>query len=219
MSGDGLIRPSGYRKAQRALKIAARLGLPVLTLLDGPGAAVGEEADGDGIAYWLAETFAALLEQPTPVVSLVVGQGSSGGAIALAAAERLYMLERSIFTVISPEGAAAIISRDADVAPEWAEALRLTAADAAKLGLVDGVIPEPRGPQRVARSLRVRRVKAVLDDAFSDLWQYGAATLPRRRRERFLSATRSLTSIHETDETRVRSVSPETANDDLKDIA
>ncbi len=218
-SGDGLIKPSGYRKAQRALKIAARLGLPVLTLLDGPGAAVGEEADGDGIAYWLAETFAALLEQPTPVVSLVVGQGSSGGAIALAAADRLYMLEQSIFTVISPEGAAAIISRDADAAPEWAEALRLTAADAAELGLVDGVIPEPRGPRRVARSLRVRRVKAVLDDAFSDLWQYEAATLPRRRRERFLSATRSLTSIHETDETRVQSVSPETVNDDLKDIA
>ena len=191
-AGDGLIQPAGYRKAQRALKIAARLGLPVLTLLDGPGAAVGEEADAEGIAYWLAETFAALLEQPTPVVSLVIGQGSSGGAIALAAADRLYMLEQSIFTVIAPEGAAAIISRDAATAPEWAEALRLAAADAADLGLIDGVIPEPRGPRRIARVLRARRARAVIDVALAELRQQNPADLPASRRERFINATRTL---------------------------
>ena len=197
-AGDGMIRPAGYRKAQRALKIAARLGLPVLTLLDGPGAAVGEKADAEGIAYWLAETFAALLEQPTPVVSLVIGQGSSGGVIALAAADRLYMLEQSIFTVIAPEGAAAIISRDADAAPDWAEALRLAAADAADLGLIDGVIPEPRGPRPVARALRARRARAVIDSALGELRQHDPATLAGARRERFLNATRKLHDLKET---------------------
>lgn len=196
--GDGLIRPSGYRKAQRGLKIAARLGLPVVTLLDGPGAAVGVEADAEGIAYWLAETFAALLEQPTPMVSLVIGQGSSGGAIALAAADRLYMLEQSIFTVIAPEGAAAIISRDPTSAPEWAEALRLAAADAADLGLVDGVIPEPRGPRRIARVLRARRARTVIDVALAELRQQNPAELPAMRRERFLNATRTLHDLKET---------------------
>ena len=162
-AGDGLIQPAGYRKAQRGLKIAARLGLPVVTLLDGPGAAVGEEADSEGIAYWLAETFAALLEQPTPVVSLVIGQGSSGGAIALAAADRLYMLEQSIFTVIAPEGAAAIISRDPSVAPEWAEALRLAAADARRAR------PHRRGHPRAAR-------------ASTDRTRIAGQTSPRRDR-------------------------------------
>ena len=195
--GDGLIRPAGYRKAQRGLKIAARLGLPVVTLLDGPGAAVGDEADAEGIAYWLAETFAALLEQPTPVVSLVIGQGSSGGAIALAAADRLYMLEQSIFTVIVPEGAAAIISRDPSAAPEWAEALRIAAADAAELGLVDGVIPEPRGPRRVARVLRARRTRGVIDAALGELRRQDPASLPASRRERFINATRTLHQLKE----------------------
>ena len=122
----------------------------------------------------------------------MIGQGSSGGAIALAAADRLYMLEQSIFTVIAPEGAAAIISRDAATAPEWAEALRLAAADAADLGLIDGVIPEPRGPRRIARVLRARRARAVIDVALAELRQQNPADLPASRRERFINATRTL---------------------------
>ncbi|MEZ5100125.1 MAG: carboxyl transferase domain-containing protein [Thermoleophilia bacterium] len=189
--GTGLVGPAGYRKAIRGLRIAARLRLPVLTILDGPGAAVGAEADRQGIAVWLAESFAALLEQPTPVVSLVVGQGSSGGAIALAAGDRILMLERSIFSVIAPEGAAAIISRDPGRAPEWAEALRLSAADAQRLGLVDGVLPEPRSPV-LSHALRVRRARVVLARAFAELRTQPAEELTARRRQRFLDATRPL---------------------------
>jgi acetyl-CoA carboxylase carboxyl transferase subunit beta len=189
-AGDGLVTPAGYRKALRALRIAARLNLPVLTIIDGPGAAVGRDADVHGIAYWLAECFAALLDHPTPVVALVVGQGSSGGAIALAAADRIFMLERSIFTVIAPEGAAAIISRDAARAAEWADALRLSAADALALGLVDGVVPEPRAPL-VTRPLRVRRVRALLASTFAEL-RTEPSGLAEARRVTFLERTRSL---------------------------
>src|SRR5262249_24311788 len=109
LAGDGLIAPAGYRKALRALRVAARLRLPVISLIDTGGAVLGPDADRADISYCLAECFATLLELPVPVISIVVGQGSSGGALALAVADRLYMLEQSTFSVISPEGAAAIL--------------------------------------------------------------------------------------------------------------
>src|SRR5262249_51305081 len=156
LAGDGLIGPGGYRKALRALRVAARLGLPVISLVDTGGAVVGPDADRAAISYWLAECFAALIELPVPVIALVVGQGSSGGARGPpAAAARLSMLEQSPFAVISPEGAAAILEDDPRSPAELSDAMKLTAADAFALGLADWVLPGPgrRGQVRQVRQL------------------------------------------------------------------
>jgi acyl-CoA carboxylase subunit beta len=187
----GPIRAVGYRKALRALRIAGRLKLPVLSLVDTPGAAVGPEADDEGTSYWVAECFAALLQTPVPIVSLVVGQGSSGGALALSIADRIYMLERSIFSIISPEAAAAIVSRDASGAPEWAEILKLSAADAFNFGLIDGVIPGADLGRR-ARAASIRRVRALVSSVFAELAQVGPGQLLHVRQRRYVEATRDL---------------------------
>lgn len=149
--------PAGFRLAQRAIRLADRLKLPVVTLVDTPGAEPGPEAEADGIAGEIARTLQAMAELRTPSVSLCVGEGGSGGAMALAHADRLLQLEGAIFSVIAPEGASVILWRDASRAPEAAGLLRLTAADLRALDLVDGVLPDG-GPTAVEQ---VRR--AVLD--------------------------------------------------------
>jgi acyl-CoA carboxylase subunit beta len=187
----GPIGPGGYRKVLRVLPIAARLGLPVLSLIDTEGSAIGSEADGQGIAYWVAQCFGEMMTVPVPVVAVVVGQGSSGGALALGVGDRLYMLETSIFTVISPEGAAAIISRDPSRAPDWANRLKLSAADALSLGLIDGVLPG-WGEGRHARSSAIRRVRSLIGFALADLAKLDPADLVSLRRNRYLQSTRHL---------------------------
>jgi acetyl-CoA carboxylase carboxyl transferase subunit beta len=139
---DGRHAPSGYRLAQRAIALASRLRLPVITFVDTPGADPGAESEADGVAREIARTFAAMDALPAPSVSLVVGEGGSGGALALAYSDRLLMLQHSVFSVIAPEGAAAILERDASKAPELAERLRLTSADLLALGIVDAVVTE-----------------------------------------------------------------------------
>ncbi len=187
---DGAISAAGYRKALRALEIASRLRLPVLSIVDGAGAAVGPEADEGGIAHWVARSFAAVLESPTPVICLVVGQGSSGGALALSVGDRIYMLEHSMFSVISPEGAAAILP-DVDRSPaEWADALRLAASDAFALGLIDGVVPQGGG-RRSGRAL-VRQLRNLLVADARELSALDPLTLTRARRSRYLASTRHL---------------------------
>jgi acetyl-CoA carboxylase carboxyl transferase subunit beta len=147
--------PAGYRLAQRAFALAGRLGLPVLTLVDTPGADPSAPSEAGGIAGEIARTFAAMAALPVPSVSVCVGEGGSGGALALAAADRLLVLEHAIFSVISPEGAAAILDRTSDTAPQRAEDLRLTSADLLRLGIVDEIVPETDAALRgaVARSL------------------------------------------------------------------
>jgi acyl-CoA carboxylase subunit beta len=140
--GDGRPSPVGYRLAQRAVGLAGRLALPVVTLVDTPGADPSPEAEADGIGLEIARTFAALAACPTPVVSVCVGEGGSGGALALSHADRLLICEHAIFSVIGPEGAAAILERDASQAPRVAERLRLTSGDLVALGIADGVIPD-----------------------------------------------------------------------------
>jgi acyl-CoA carboxylase subunit beta len=140
--GSGRPTPGGYRLARRALALAGRLGLPVVTLVDTPGADPSPAAELDGIGVEMARTFAAFAACPTPVVAVCVGEGGSGGALALCGGDRLLICEHAIFSVIGPEGAAAILERDPAKAPEVAERLRLTARDLVALGIADEVIPE-----------------------------------------------------------------------------
>ncbi len=140
--GQGRPSPEGYRLAQRAVATAGRLGLPVVTLVDTPGADPSPHAELRGIGLEIARTFAAFAACPTPIVSVCVGEGGSGGALALCVGDRLLISEHAIFSVIGPEGAASILERDAAKAPEVAERLRLTSRDLADLGIVDEVIGE-----------------------------------------------------------------------------
>src|SRR6201996_3224839 len=141
----GMARPEGYRKARRLIELAGRFGLPVLSFVDTSGAFPGVDAEAHGQAEAIARSIEACLEAPIPLVPTIIGEGGSGGAIALAAGERVLMLEHAIYSVISPEGCASILWRDAAQAADAAEALRLTADDLKRLELVDEVIPEPVG--------------------------------------------------------------------------
>ncbi len=141
----GMARPEGYRKARRLIGLAGRFGLPVLSFVDTSGAFPGVDAEAHGQAEAIARSIEACLEAPVPLVATIIGEGGSGGAMALAAGDRVLMLEHAIYSVISPEGCASILWRDAAQATAAAEALRLTADDLKRLALVDEVIPEPLG--------------------------------------------------------------------------
>ncbi|HEX7166708.1 MAG TPA: carboxyl transferase domain-containing protein [Acidimicrobiales bacterium] len=154
-------QPSGYRLAQRAAALAGRVGLPVVTLVDTPGADPSPASEAGGIAREIARTFAALDALPTVSVAVCVGEGGSGGALALAHCDRLLLLDHAIFSVIAPEGAAAILDRDASTAPERAQQLRLTAPDLLELGIVDEVLREDEAAVRKA-------ILRALDDATPD---------------------------------------------------
>ncbi|MCW3815222.1 acetyl-CoA carboxylase carboxyltransferase subunit alpha [Micromonospora sp. DR5-3] len=181
----GMASPAGHRKALRLMRLAARLGLPVVTLVDTPGADPGVGAEQQGQAAAIAENILALSMLPTPVVAVVTGEGGSGGALALAVADRVLMLEHAVYSVISPEGCAAILWSDSSAAPQAARALRLTAADLCRLGVVDEVVPEPEpaahGDPVSAAELLGRAVTANL----GPLLDVPPATLVRRRRQRF----------------------------------
>src|SRR3954464_15325291 len=142
-AADGRPRPAGYRLAQRAIALAGRLSLPLLTFVDTPGADPSASSEADGIAGEIANTFAAMATLPSTSVSVCVGEGGSGGALALAHADRLLIQQHAVFSVIAPEGAAAILERDAGKAPDLAARLKLTSADLLQLGIVDSVVPEP----------------------------------------------------------------------------
>ena len=140
--GQGRPTPAGFRLAQRAVLLAGRLSLPVVTLVDTPGADPSADSEADGLGYEIARTFQAMAECPTPIVSVCVGEGGSGGALALSYADRLLITEHSVFSVIGPEGAAAILERDPTRAPQVAEVLGLTSSDLLELGVVDSVVSE-----------------------------------------------------------------------------
>ncbi|MFV2112520.1 acetyl-CoA carboxylase carboxyltransferase subunit alpha [Micromonospora sp. LOL_025] len=181
----GMASPAGHRKALRLMRLAARLGLPVVTLVDTPGADPGVRAEEQGQAAAIAENILALTVLPTPVVAVITGEGGSGGALALAVADRVLMLQHAVYSVISPEGCAAILWPDRGAAPQAARALRLTAPDLCRLGIVDDLVPEPapaahHDPQAAARALR----EAVLAHLLP-LLDVPPATLVRRRRQRF----------------------------------
>jgi acetyl-CoA carboxylase carboxyl transferase subunit beta len=145
MRHRGVGGPAGYRKALRLMRLAAKFRIPVVTLIDTPGADSGYDAERAGIAQSLAQTLAAMTVLPTPIVSVIIGEGGSGGALALGAGDRVLMLEHAIYSVISPEGAAAILYRDTAQAVALSEALKLTAQDLRRLGVIDVVVAEPQG--------------------------------------------------------------------------
>ncbi len=156
---SGMALPCGYRKAVRIMRVAERLRLPLLTFIDTPGAYPGVQAEEQNIAGAIAESIAVMLELSVPTVAVILGEGGSGGAIALAAADRVLMLENATYTVISPEGAAAILWKDAAAAPQAAQALALSAPRLKELGVADEVIPEPLGgahadPEGAAQAVR-----------------------------------------------------------------
>ena len=182
----GMARPEGYRKAVRLMRLAERFRLPVLTFVDTPGAHPGVDAEERGQAEAIARAIEVCLSLEVPVVATIVGEGGSGGAIALAAADRILMLEHSIYSVISPEGCAAILWRSADQAPAAAEALRLTAQDLLHQKLVDEVIPEPMGGAHRGRATTIASVGDAVEAQLRPLLRLSGTELKRSRRDKFL---------------------------------
>jgi len=182
----GMARPEGYRKAIRLMDLAHRFKLPVITLVDTPGAYPGKGAEERGQAEAIARSTQKCLEIGVPLVSVIIGEGGSGGAVALATADRIMMLEHSVYSVISPEGCASILWKDAEKMREAAEALRLTAQDLLKLGVIDAIIPEPRGGAQRDRAAAITAVGAALDSAVSKLSAKGGTALIAARRRKYL---------------------------------
>ena len=188
----GSARPEGYRKAIRVMEMADRFQLPLVTLIDTAGAYPGVGAEERGQAEAIARSTEMCLNVKVPVVSIIIGEGGSGGAIAIATGNRVYMLEHSIYSVISPEGAASILWRDSTRAKEAATAMKLTAEDLKGLGVVDGIIPEPvggahRDPDRVIAS-----AGDTIAQALADLGKRTGEQLLNDRRQKFLNIGRNL---------------------------
>ena len=182
----GMGKPEGYRKAIRLMEMAGRFGLPVVTLVDTSGAFPGVEAEERGQAEAIARSTEACLALPVPMVAAIVGEGGSGGAVALASAERVLMMEHAVYSVISPEGCASILWRTAEKAPDAAEAMKVTAQDLNELGVIDRIVPEPvggahRDPRAAALSLG-----AAIGEELDMLSRESAEDLKRMREERFL---------------------------------
>jgi acetyl-CoA carboxylase carboxyl transferase subunit alpha len=183
----GMARPEGYRKARRLMRLADRFGLPVLTLVDTAGAYPGIDAEARGQAEAIARVIETCLDIKVPLVAAVIGEGGSGGAIALAAGNTVLMLEHAIYSVISPEGCASILWRDGGHAQEAAEALRLTAQDLHRLGVVDRIVPEPLGGAHRSPKEAVEQLGEALDEALRPLLGLDRSTLREQRREKFLA--------------------------------
>ncbi|MGG7645137.1 acetyl-CoA carboxylase carboxyltransferase subunit alpha [Rhodovulum sp. YNF3179] len=182
----GMARPEGYRKAIRLMDMADRFGLPVVTLVDTPGAYPGKGAEERGQSEAIARSTEKCLQIGVPLVSVIIGEGGSGGAVAFATANRVAMLEHSVYSVISPEGCASILWKDSEKMREAAEALRLTAQDLAKLGVADRIIKEPLGGAQRDREAAIASVGAALGDMLKELDGKSAKALVKDRRQKYL---------------------------------
>lgn len=182
----GMGKPEGYRKAIRLMEMAGRFGLPVVTLVDTSGAFPGIEAEERGQAEAIARSTEACLALPTPMVAVIVGEGGSGGAVALASAERVLMLEHAVYSVISPEGCASILWRTAEKAPQAAEAMKVTAQDLLALGVIDRIVEEPvGGAHRDPREASLALGAAIAQE-LDGLAKKSSAAIRAMREERFL---------------------------------
>ncbi|MBM3573218.1 MAG: acetyl-CoA carboxylase carboxyltransferase subunit alpha [Alphaproteobacteria bacterium] len=182
----GMAKPEGYRKARRLMELADRFRLPVITFVDTPGAYPGVDAEQRGQAEAIARAIEACLKLRVPLVACIVGEGGSGGAIALAAGNKVLMLEHAIYSVISPEGCASILWRSADHAQDAAEALKLTAQDLLRLGVIDEIVPEPLGGAHRQPKEAVTALGDRIGWALQQLVGADGGTLKARRREKFL---------------------------------
>ena len=181
-----MARPEGYRKAIRLMEMADKFGLPVVTLVDTPGAYPGKGAEERGQSEAIARATEKCLQIGVPLVSVVIGEGGSGGAVAFATANRVAMLEHSVYSVISPEGCASILWKDADKMREAAEALRLTAQDLRKLGVADRIIDEPLGGAHRDRARTIEAVGAAIAEMLDEMGNQKPKDLVKARREKFL---------------------------------
>ncbi len=182
----GMARPEGYRKAQRLMGLADRFGLPVLSLVDTPGAYPGVDAEARGQSEAIARSIETCLSLRVPLISAVIGEGGSGGAIAIAAANAILMLEHSVYSVISPEGCASILWRNGEQAKDAADSLKITAQDLKKLGAIDEIIPEPLGGAHRDAAATIDAVGDATERSLEELAGVDRVTLKARRREKFL---------------------------------
>ncbi len=183
----GMAKPEGYRKAIRLMELADRFRLPVVTLVDTPGAFPGIQAEERGQSEAIARSTEACLALRVPLVAVIVGEGGSGGAVALAAANRVLMFEHAVYSVISPEGCASILWRTGDKAPDAAEAMRVTAQDLLKLGIADRIIPEPLGGAHRDRAAAIAALAAAVGTELDTLGKLSGDELRNARREKFLA--------------------------------
>lgn len=188
----GSALPEGYRKAVRVMQLANRFGLPVITLVDTAGAYPGVSAEERGQAEAIARSTEQTLELGVPVVSVIIGEGGSGGAIAIAAANKVYMLEHAIYSVISPEGAASILWRDSSRAIDAATNMRITAQDLFEFQIIDGIIPEPLGGAHRDGKAAIDATGNIIETALNSLSGKDAETLKQERRTKFLNMGRQL---------------------------
>jgi acetyl-CoA carboxylase carboxyl transferase subunit alpha len=181
----GMPKPEGYRKSLRLMELAAKFSRPVITLLDTMGAYPGIDAEERGQAEAIAQNLREMSRLPVPVVAVVLGEGGSGGALALGVANRIYMMENSVYSVISPESCAAILYRDATRAPRAAAALKLTAKDLLEFGVIDGIVPEPGGGAQAEPEQAAEALRKTLRDALAELSGLDARALIDQRYEKF----------------------------------
>lgn len=183
----GMGKPEGYRKAIRLMELAGRFGLPVVTLVDTSGAFPGIEAEERGQAEAIARSTEACLDLPVPMVAVIVGEGGSGGAVALASAERVLMLEHAVYSVISPEGCASILWRTSEKAPEAAQAMKVTAQDLKRLGVIDRIVKEPVGGAHRNPAATAKMLRDAVCEELDSLSKLSSEALIAAREHRFLS--------------------------------
>ncbi len=188
----GMTRPEGYRKAQRLMKMAQQFQIPIITLIDTAGAYPGVGAEERGQSEAIAKSIETCLRVDVPIISVVIGEGGSGGAIAIGVADKVYMLEHSIYSVISPEGCASILWRDRAYAKEAAAALKLTAQDLYELKLIDAIIKEPIGGAHRKKQETIAAVADQIEKALDELTPWDRANIIKARKEKFLSYGRNL---------------------------
>ncbi len=186
----GMARPEGYRKAQRLMQMADHFQIPIITLVDTAGAYPGRDAEERGQAEAIAKSIETCLNVQVPIISVIIGEGGSGGAIAIATADRIYMLEHSIYSVISPEGCASILWRSASNAPEAAAALKLTAENMKENKLIDGIIAEPIGGAHRHNEEMIESVAVQLRAALKELTPWDGPALKKARAKKFLAMGR-----------------------------
>ena len=183
----GMARPEGYRKAARLMKLADKFGLPIITFIDTPGAYPGKGAEERGQAEAIARSTQTCLEVSVPIISIIIGEGGSGGAIAMASANTLIMLEHSIYSVISPEGCASILWKNSDKMREAADALKLTAQHLKKIGVVDKVIKEPLGGAHRDKKKALEEVKKTLLEEITTFQKIGRQEIKKLRSEKYIN--------------------------------
>src|SRR5690606_5102563 len=188
----GMARPEGYRKAVRLMELADRFGIPVLSLVDTAGAYPGIDAEARGQAEAIARSTEACLNPGVPNVAVIIGEGGSGGAIAIATANHVVMLEHAIYSVISPEGAASILWRDTTKAQEAATNMKITAQDLERLGVVDKIVPEPAGGSHRHADSAINAVGVAVAEGFEALRALSPDEIRTRRQQKFLAIGRNL---------------------------